>query len=120
VTSANDAVAGSPSSSASQPPATSSNAAAAGVGAASPAFWSHAVASQSAAIPAGWAPPITKPKNRGELIAVRPGSASATSSASTRSTGTGPPSSARVTRSSAGVCAGRTGRSSSEPSQSAA
>jgi hypothetical protein len=38
VTRANDAVGGSPSRSASQPPATSSNAAAAGVGAASPAF----------------------------------------------------------------------------------
>ena len=94
--------AGSPSSSTSQRPATSSKAAAAGVGSARPAFWSHAVVSQSAAIAAGWAPPITKPKKRGELIAVSPGAASRTSSAMTSPAGSGAAPSASVTRISAG------------------
>ena len=120
VTSANEALSGSPSSSASQRPAISSKAAVAGVGSARPVFWSQAVASQSAAIPAGWAPPITNAKKRGELIAVSPGSASVASSAITRSTGTGASVSVSVTRSSAGVRAGRTGRSTTASSQSAA
>ena len=54
--------AGSPSSSASHPAATSSTAAAAGDTTTEKPFWSHAVASQSAATEAGSALPMTKPK----------------------------------------------------------
>ena len=53
---------GSPSSSSSQPHATSSTTDAAGEETALNAFWSHADASQSAASAAGTAPPVTKPK----------------------------------------------------------
>jgi hypothetical protein len=53
---------GRPSSSRTQPPATSSATASAGATAKPPAFWSHAEVSQSAATAAGSAPPITKPK----------------------------------------------------------
>ena len=49
-------------------------AAAAGVTARSPAFWSQALTSQSAASAAGCVPPITKPKKRPDGIAVSPGS----------------------------------------------
>jgi hypothetical protein len=45
-----------------QAPATSSATAAAGPMTYSPAFWSHAVASQSAPTAAGRPPPITNPK----------------------------------------------------------
>ena len=62
VTKPNDTSAGSPSSSASHAPATSSTTEAAGPPTYSPAFWSHADVSQSAASAAGTAPPITKPK----------------------------------------------------------
>jgi hypothetical protein len=62
VTSANDALAGMPSSSFSQRPATSSTTAAEGASSARPAFWSQADVSQSAASAAGSAPPTTKPK----------------------------------------------------------
>ena len=54
--------AGSPSKSASQTVATSSAAAAAGDRTTENAFWSHVVATQSAATEAGSALPITKPK----------------------------------------------------------
>jgi len=53
---------GSPNSSTSHPAATSSATAAAGEVAYRPAFWSHALVSQSAATDAGTLPPITKPK----------------------------------------------------------
>ena len=45
----------------SQRAAVSSTAAVAGVGWREPVFWSHADTSQSAAIAAGYAPPMTKP-----------------------------------------------------------
>ena len=54
--------AGSPSTSSSQPHATSSTTDAAGEETALNAFWSHAEASQSAPSAAGRAPPVTKPK----------------------------------------------------------
>ncbi len=54
--------AGSPNRSAIQAPATSSTTAAAGPITYSPAFWSQALVSQSAARAAGTPPPITKPK----------------------------------------------------------
>ncbi len=53
---------GSPRSSTSQAPATSSATAAAGESAYKPAFWSHALVSQSAASAAGRLPPTTNPK----------------------------------------------------------
>ena len=67
--------AGSPSSSSSQLPAASSMAAVAGVAKRSPAFWSQALTSQSAASAAGSVPPMTQPKNLPEGMAIRPGSA---------------------------------------------
>ena len=58
-----DAVpAGRPNRSNSQPPAISSTTAAAGDITYRPAFWSQALASQSAPSAAGWLPPMTKPK----------------------------------------------------------
>jgi hypothetical protein len=57
-----DTPSGSPSSSTSQPDATCSSAAATGEVTTENAFWSHAVASQSAATAAGSALPKTKPK----------------------------------------------------------
>ena len=57
-----DDPAGRPSSSTSQPWATSSATAAAGEIAYSPAFWSQVLVSQSAASAAGWLPPMTNPK----------------------------------------------------------
>ena len=53
--------AGSPSRSSSQLLATSSTAEYAGVTSRMPAFWSHALVSQSAASAAGWLPPMTIP-----------------------------------------------------------
>ena len=116
---ANDAVAGTPSSSASQPPTTSSATAAAGEATYMPAFWSHAEASQSAARAAGSAPPKTKPKNRGDWLAMSPGPAPATSASSTArgsdgASGNGPPSAARSAAGS--VSAGPT-RPSGRPSR---
>ena len=55
----------------------------------SPAFWSHADVSQSAASAAGSEPPITNPKNRGPALAMSPPSALA-ASASTTATGSSP------------------------------
>ena len=74
---------GSPSRSRTQRPATSSTAAAAGVSARRPVFWSHADVSQSAPSAAGSAPPITIPKNRPEGIATRPGSQASASRSTT-------------------------------------
>ena len=54
--------AGRPSTSSSQPHATSSTTEAAGDETALNEFWSHAEVSQSAASAAGSAPPVTKPK----------------------------------------------------------
>ena len=70
VTNAPPHPAGSPSTSSSQRRETSSRTAAIGVATKSPAFWSHAAASQLAASAAGSEPPITKPKNRGPAIAM--------------------------------------------------
>ena len=75
--------AGSPSSSRSHSTTTSSTTPALGVGPIRPAFWSHAEVSQSAAIAAGSAPPMTKPKKRPDGIAMIPGSAASISSAMT-------------------------------------
>ena len=62
VTKPNDAWTGKPSSSFSQPPATSSTTAAAGEVTALKAGWSHPVVRMSAAVAASSAPPITNPK----------------------------------------------------------
>src|SRR6185437_15840457 len=51
----------------------------------SPAFWSHAAASQLAARAAGTEPPITKPKNRGPAIATVAGDPTSSSVRSTSS-----------------------------------
>ena len=120
VTKANDAVDGSPRSSVTHVPAISSTTAAVGVGSSSPAFWSHAETSQSAASAAGSVPPITKPKNRPDPIAVRPGSPSrASPSITSRSgapvSGRGPPS---ASRSSAIDAVGAIGRSADETNHS--
>ena len=55
------AVAGSPSSSRSHWPASSSTALVPGIGSRMAAFWSQAVTSQSAATATGCVPPITQP-----------------------------------------------------------
>ena len=73
--------------------------------------------SQSAATETGSAPPMTKPKNRPDGIAMIPGSAASISSATTCAesvacSGSGPPSAALS--SSTDACGG-IGRSSSEP-----
>jgi hypothetical protein len=88
----------------------------AGVGSASPVFWSQADTSQSAAIVDGSAPPMTKPKNRPEPIAVMPGSSEAASSSTTATgsegpSGTGASSTACISRY---VRSGATGRVSSD------
>ena len=57
-----DVSAGSPSSSTSQPAATSSTTDAAGVARNRTEFWSHVDVSQSTASAAGTDPPMTKPK----------------------------------------------------------
>ena len=100
VTNPTDAPAGRPSSSASQPPPTSSTTAAAGPSTCSPAFWSQAAVSQSAASAAGVAPPMTKPKNRPLGVATSPGSAASARAAivlrgSSGASGSGPPRAAR-------------------------
>ena len=56
-------------------PAASSIAAVAGVAKRSPAFWSQALTSQSAASAAGSVPPMTQPKKRPDGMAISPGSA---------------------------------------------
>ncbi len=83
VTKPTDAGSGIPSSSLSQPPATSSAAAAAGDSTGLNAHWSHPEASMSAAVAAGSAPPMTNPKNRGPALDIRPPSAASTRSWST-------------------------------------
>ena len=65
---------------------------------ASPVFWSQVDTSQSAAIDAGSAPPMTKPKNRPEPIAVIPGSSDAASSSTTSVASDGPVRHRRVER----------------------
>ncbi len=82
--------AGRPSRSSSQADATSSTAVCAGVTVRRPEFWSHALTSQSAASAAGCEPPMTKPKNRPDGMAVSPGSAARASSATTSGAGVGP------------------------------
>jgi hypothetical protein len=113
VTKANEASRGSPRRSITQAPATSSIAAAAGVGLARPAFWSHAATIQSAASATGSVPPMTKPKKRGEPIAMIPGSASSTSSSSTvrASTGSSGSASRRAARAAGASRLAATGRS---------
>jgi hypothetical protein len=78
VTSPIEECAGKPSRSQTQSRTTSSTTAADGPPTYSPAFWSHADVSQSAASAAGRPPPITKPKYRPLGIATIPGSAAAT------------------------------------------
>ena len=70
----------------------------AGVSTRRPAFWSHALTSQSTASAAGWVPPMTKPKNRPPGIAVRPGSQAAASSSTTAAGSVGPSGSAALER----------------------
>jgi len=83
VTSPYETCSGSPNSSTSHAPHTSSTTEAAGAAAYSPAFWSHAEVSQSAARAAGRLPPMTNPKNRPPGVAMIPGSAALASSATT-------------------------------------
>jgi hypothetical protein len=83
VTNPTDAVPGNPSTSFNHAPATSSTTAAAGDVTALNAGWSHATASMSAAVAASRAPPTTKPKYRGPVVATSPGSAAAANSART-------------------------------------
>jgi len=113
---------GRPSSSRSHASETSSTTAALGPPATSPAFWSHADVSQSAATAAGSAPPMTNPKYRLPAIPTSPGSAAATSSATTCSAGVGPSGSAppSACRSSCTLASARTGRSSTAPKYCAA
>ena len=115
VTNANDECAGNPRSSITQRPAIASRAEVAGVGSASPVFWSQVDTSQSAAIDVGSAPPMTKPKYRPEPIAVIPGSRDASSSitlfASDGPSGTGASRAACISRY---VCVGPTPRVSSD------
>ncbi|OLT15621.1 hypothetical protein BJF80_09525 [Serinicoccus sp. CUA-874] len=94
----------------------------AGVTGRSPAFWSQALTSQSAASAAGCVPPTTNPKKRPEAVAVSPASLASASNATASSGGqprcgsSGP---SAATTSSMDACGG-TGRSPSEPSQSRA
>ena len=103
--------AGRPSSSSSQPAAASSAAAVAGVANRSPAFWSQALTSQSAASAAGRVPPITQPKNRPDGIDISPGSAISASSSITAagSVGCSGNGAANRARSSSAVARGPTG-----------
>ena len=71
----------------SQPSTVSSTTAAAGDSTKRPAFWSHALVSQSAASAAGTLPPMTKPKKRGPPVATMPGSALRASASTTRAAG---------------------------------
>ncbi len=94
----------------------------AGVMSRSPAFWSHALVSQSAASAAGWVPPITNPKNRPDGMAVSPGSHAPASRSTTSTASSGPSGSAAPSAaftSSIDAVAG-TPRSSSEASQARA
>src|SRR6267143_16038 len=102
----------SPNSSVNQPITVSSTTAAAGESTNRPAFWSHALVSQSAPTAAGRLPPITKPKNRGPAVPTNPGSARFASSSITRPagspcSGSGPP---RATRIASAPAAAPTGR----------
>ena len=81
VTNPDEAVPGRPSSSVNHAPATSSTTAAAGDVTALNAGWSHATASTSAAVAASRAPPTTKPKYRGPVVATSPGATADASSA---------------------------------------
>ncbi len=104
---------GSRSMSSSQRAATFSAIAADGAQPYGPAFCPQALVSMSAATPTGCEAPITQPKNRGPVEAVRPGSAastraSITADASEPVSGVGPSNSAS---SSAAVATGRGGRS---------
>jgi hypothetical protein len=113
---------GRPSRSRNHVPAVSSRATTPGVGDRMPAFWSHALTSQSAASAAGRVPPMTHPKNRPDWIAMSPGSTVRTMS-STTSVGSlgasGSPPSSAARSGSTSVC-GPTGRRSSDPSHSRA
>src|SRR5882724_4134325 len=104
--------AGSPNSPVNQAITVSSTTAAAGESTKRPAFWSHALVSQSAPTAAGRLPPITKPKNRGPAVPTNPGSARFASSSITRPagspcSGSGPPRAARI---ASGRAAAPTGR----------
>ena len=106
---------GSPNRSASHAPATSSATAAAGPMTYRPAFWSHALVSQSAASAAGRLPPITNPKKRGPAVAMSPPSAlaaraSTTSTGSWPASGSGPPNRRRSSSSGTVGATGRSGR----------
>ena len=81
---------GRPSRSRTHVSAQSSTAVWAGVTVRSPAFWSQAEVSQSAAIAAGWVPPMTNPKNRPDGIAVSPGSHAFASRSMTSAGSVGP------------------------------
>ena len=88
-------------------------AAAAGVSALMPAFWSQVEVSTSAPRAAGRCPPITKPKNRGPAVPASPGSAVVASSSST-ATGSAPDSGIGPSKASSicsNVARGHTGRS---------
>jgi hypothetical protein len=113
---------GSPSRSRSQELATSSTALCAGVRSRRPLFWSQALTSQSAASAAGWVPPMTKPKNRPDGIALSPGSQAATSRSTTSAALVGPSASScpSAAATSATEAWPGTGRLSSEVSQSRA
>ena len=116
------ASAGRPRRSRNQVPAVSSRATTPGVGERIPAFWSHALTSQSAASAAGSVPPMTHPKNRPDWIAISPGSVaraicSTTAVGAVGPSGSGPPTAASTVSTDS---AGGTGRASSDPSQSSA
>ncbi len=90
---------GRPKSSTSQRCATCSSVAATGEAVKAPAFWSHAVASQSAATATGCEPPMTNPKNLGPAVAMVAGEPASSSNAITRSGSEGPAGSASSKRS---------------------
>ena len=79
----------------------------------SPAFWSHAVVSQSAASAAGWVPPMTNPKNRPDGIAVSPGSHASASRSMTSTGSVGPSGRSRPSRSTSSATGVRGGTSRS-------
>ena len=109
VTNPTDADDGSPRISFSHPPATSSNARAAGDIASLKAHWSQPAARTSATSAASTEPPVTKPKYLGPADVVNPGDAAATSSSITSPSGVGPSrSSPRARRTSALVAPGVT------------
>ena len=90
--------AGRPSRSRNQAPAVSSRATTPGVGDRIPAFWSHALTSQSAARAAGSVPPMTQPKNRPDWIAINPGSVARAICSTTAVGAVGPPAADRRPR----------------------